>query len=68
MLMVRLPPHAPGMRIGLYGGTFNPAHAGHRHVSLLALTRIIRPSKTYVYSAVLDSRLRRWLALGHGEP
>ena len=38
--MVRLPPHAPGMRIGLYGGTFNPAHAGHRHVSLLALRRL----------------------------
>jgi nicotinate-nucleotide adenylyltransferase len=28
------------MRIGLYGGTFNPAHAGHRHVSLLALKRL----------------------------
>ena len=38
--MVRLPSHAPGMRIGLYGGTFNPAHAGHRHVSLLALKRL----------------------------
>lgn len=38
--MVRLPPHAPGMRIGLYGGTFNPAHAGHRHVSLLAMRRL----------------------------
>jgi nicotinate-nucleotide adenylyltransferase len=38
--MVRLPPHAPGMRIGLYGGTFNPAHAGHRHVSLLAMKRL----------------------------
>ena len=38
--MVRLPAHAPGMRIGLYGGTFNPAHAGHRHVSLLAMKRM----------------------------
>ena len=28
------------MRIGLYGGTFNPAHAGHRHVSLLAMKRL----------------------------
>jgi nicotinate-nucleotide adenylyltransferase len=28
------------MRIGLYGGTFNPAHAGHRHVSLLAWKRL----------------------------
>lgn len=38
--MVRLPAHAPGLRVGLYGGTFNPAHAGHRHVSLLALKRL----------------------------
>jgi nicotinate-nucleotide adenylyltransferase len=28
------------MRIGLYGGSFNPAHAGHRHVSLLAMKRV----------------------------
>ena len=28
------------MRIGLYGGSFNPAHAGHRQVSLLALKRL----------------------------
>jgi nicotinate-nucleotide adenylyltransferase len=28
------------MRIGLYGGSFNPAHAGHRHVSVLALKRL----------------------------
>lgn len=28
------------MRIGLYGGTFNPAHAGHRHVTLLAMKRL----------------------------
>ncbi len=38
--MVRLPRHAPGMRIGLHGGSFNPPHAGHRHVSLLALRRL----------------------------
>lgn len=25
-------------RVGVLGGSFNPAHAGHRHVSLLALT------------------------------
>ncbi len=30
----------PGMRIGLLGGSFNPAHAGHRHISLLALERL----------------------------
>jgi nicotinate-nucleotide adenylyltransferase len=28
------------MRIGLYGGSFHPAHAGHRHVSLMALKRL----------------------------
>jgi nicotinate-nucleotide adenylyltransferase len=28
------------MRIGLYGGSFNPAHAGHRHVSLLVLKHL----------------------------
>ncbi len=28
------------MRIGLYGGSFNPPHAGHRLVSLMALKRL----------------------------
>lgn len=27
-------------RIGLYGGSFNPAHGGHRHVALTALARL----------------------------
>ena len=35
-----LPPHAAGQRIGLYGGSFNPAHKGHRQVSLFALRRL----------------------------
>lgn len=38
--LTRLPRAAAGMRIGLYGGSFNPAHAGHRHVSLMALKRL----------------------------
>jgi nicotinate-nucleotide adenylyltransferase len=37
---VRLPPHAPGMKIGLFGGSFNPPHASHRAASLLALKRL----------------------------
>ena len=35
-----LPPSSAGQRIGLYGGSFNPAHDGHRHVSLIALGRL----------------------------
>jgi nicotinate-nucleotide adenylyltransferase len=27
-------------RIGLLGGSFNPAHGGHRHISLIALKRL----------------------------
>ncbi|MEW6256213.1 MAG: nicotinate-nucleotide adenylyltransferase [Pseudomonadota bacterium] len=38
--VTRLPPVARGLRIGLYGGSFNPAHATHRAVSLLALKRL----------------------------
>ena len=37
---VILPPNAPGMRIGLFGGTFDPAHAAHRAACLLAMNRI----------------------------
>ncbi|QJP15946.1 nicotinate-nucleotide adenylyltransferase [Starkeya sp. ORNL1] len=36
----KIPPLAAGMRIGLYGGSFNPAHAAHRAASLLALKRL----------------------------
>lgn len=37
---VTLPLHAPGMRIGLFGGSFNPAHEAHRAVSLLAMKKL----------------------------
>jgi nicotinate-nucleotide adenylyltransferase len=30
----------PGMRVGLYGGSFNPAHEGHAHVAETALKRL----------------------------
>src|SRR5579863_9208343 len=37
---VVLPPHGPGMRIGLFGGTFDPVHAAHRGACLLAMKRL----------------------------
>ncbi len=30
-------PRYAGLTVGLLGGSFNPAHAGHRHISLYAL-------------------------------
>lgn len=42
--MPALPPNPWGnrqmRRVGLLGGSFNPAHEGHRHVSLAALRRL----------------------------
>ncbi len=35
-----VPPHARGQRIGLFGGSFDPPHEGHRATSLVALRRL----------------------------
>ena len=37
---LHLPASAPGMRIGLFGGSFNPPHQGHRLVSRQAIKRL----------------------------
>lgn len=37
---LKVPMAMPNMRIGLLGGSFNPAHEGHRHISLVALKRL----------------------------
>ncbi|MFN3859723.1 MAG: nicotinate-nucleotide adenylyltransferase [Caulobacter sp.] len=31
---------SPGMRVGLYGGSFNPVHEGHAHVARTAMQRL----------------------------
>ncbi len=38
--MTDLPPFSAGMRIGLYGGSFNPPHAAHVLISKTALRRL----------------------------
>lgn len=57
------------MRIGLLGGSFNPAHAAHRHISVEAMRRLgldevwwlvspQNPSKSAAGMATLADRLR----------
>src|SRR5262245_52292383 len=35
-----LPPHAPGMKIGLFAGPFDPPHQAHRAACLIAMRRL----------------------------
>ena len=39
-MTLKLPPHSANQRIGLFGGSFNPAHEGHRQVALYAMKRL----------------------------
>jgi nicotinate-nucleotide adenylyltransferase len=38
--MLKLPTFGAKQRIGLFGGSFNPAHEGHRHVALTAIREL----------------------------
>lgn len=70
---IRLPPNGPGMRIGLYGGSFDPAHAGHRHVAVTALRRLrldrvwwtVTPGNPLKDRSRLASRPERLAHTGH---
>jgi nicotinate-nucleotide adenylyltransferase len=66
-------------RIGLLGGSFNPAHAGHRHISLLALKYLHlkeiwwlvspqNPLKPVAGMAPFAERLARAAAAAHPHP
>ena len=37
---LRMPATAPGLRVGLFGGSFNPPHGGHALVAEIALRRL----------------------------
>jgi nicotinate-nucleotide adenylyltransferase len=52
--MLKRPAAEPGMRIGLFGGSFNPVHDGHRLVALQCLKRL-----------ALD---RVWILVSPGNP
>ena len=76
LLTPKLPPHAPGMTIGLYGGSFDPPHDAHRKVALAALKRLgldrvwalVTPGNPLKHggsAATLDERIDAARALFH---
>lgn len=67
----------PGMKVGLMGGSFNPAHEGHAHLAETALSRLgldrvvwlvspQNPLKNARDSAPLAERMASARAVAHG--
>lgn len=72
-------PSKSSTRIGLLGGSFNPAHAGHLHISQMALRMLDldevwwlvspqNPLKSPDGMMSLDKRLERAAEITHSEP
>ncbi|MGH6813018.1 MAG: nicotinate-nucleotide adenylyltransferase [Methylocella sp.] len=58
----KTPPFVPGLRVGLFGGSFNPPHEGHREASLLALRRLQLHRVWWLVSPANPLKDRRELA------
>lgn len=59
---LKIPHAAPGMAIGLFGGSFNPPHAGHALVSEIALRRLSLDQIWWIVSPGNPLKDRRDLA------
>ena len=54
--------HGSGLKVGLFGGSFNPAHEGHLHVSLQAIKRLGLDELWWLVSPQNPLKSRRGMA------
>lgn len=57
-------PVEPGQKIGLFGGSFDPVHAGHRHVADLALKHLKLDKVVWLVTPGNPLKDTSWLPLG----